>query len=169
MNERYVLALDPSGNFYEGKGTTGWCLFDQDSGKLAKFGYIYAERFTTQMDYWDAHISLIDSLAGYHPDIVMEDYLLYGNRATNQINSRLETPQLIGMIKYEAYKRGLKVAVQTALQVKTRWSDEILIHKGYIQKKGNRFYIGTTGIPDHIKDSIRHALHFTTYTSEYRR
>ena len=73
------------------------------------------------------------------------------------------------MIKYEAYKRGLKVAVQTALQVKTRWSDEILIRKGYIQKKGNRFYIGTTGIPDHIKDSIRHALHFTTYTSEYRR
>ena len=90
MNERYVLALDPSGNFNEGKGTTGWCLFDQDSGKLAKFGYLYAEHFKTQMDYWDAHINLIDSLAGYHPDIVMEDYLLYSNRAEAQTNSRLE-------------------------------------------------------------------------------
>lgn len=169
MNERYVLALDPSGNFYEGKGTTGWCLFDQDSNKVAKFGYIYAENFKSQLEYWDAHIELIDSLAGYHPDIVLEDYLLYGNRATDQINSRLETPQLIGVIKYEAAKRGLSVSTQTAMQVKTRWSDKVLEHKGYIVKKSKRTYIGTTGIPDHVTDSVRHALHFTTYTSKYRR
>ncbi len=25
---KYVLALDPSGNYNEGKGTTGMCLFD---------------------------------------------------------------------------------------------------------------------------------------------
>lgn len=169
MNERYILALDPSGNFYEGKGTTGWCLYDQESNKIAKFGFICAEHFNTQIDYWDAHIALIDSLTGYHPDIIMEDYLLYSNRATDQINSRLETPQLIGMLKYEAYKRGLKTTVQTAMQVKTRWSDTILIHKGYITKKGNKYYIGTTVLPDHVRDSIRHALHFTTYTSKYRR
>ena len=120
------------------------------------------------MDYWDAHISLIDSLAGYHPDIVMEDYLLYGNRATNQINSRLETPQLIGMIKYEAYKRGLKVAVQTALQVKIRWNDDILIKKGFINKKGNKYRIGSVTVSDHVRDSIRHGVHYMTYNSKYK-
>ena len=25
---KYVLAFDPSGSFYEGKGTTGWCIMD---------------------------------------------------------------------------------------------------------------------------------------------
>ena len=40
------------------------------------------------MDYWDAHINLIDSLAGYHPDIVMEDYLLYSNKK-NDINNHM--------------------------------------------------------------------------------
>ena len=168
MNERYVLALDPSGNFNEGKGTTGWCLFDQDSGKLAKFGYIYAEHFATQMDYWDAHISLIDSLAGYHPDIVMEDYLLYGNRATNQINSRLETPQLLGIIKYECYKRGLFIYIQTALQVKIRWNDDILIKKGFINKKGNKYRIGSVTVSDHVRDSIRHGVNYMTYNSKYK-
>ena len=147
MNERYVLALDPSGNFYEGKGTTGWCLFDQDSNKVAKFGYIYAENFTE----------------------VIHNNVLGAVDALRAKYSRLETPQLIGVIKYEAAKRGLSVSTQTAMQVKTRWSDKVLEHKGYIVKKSKRTYIGTTGIPDHVTDSVRHALHFTTYTSKYRR
>ena len=33
-NARYVLALDPSGSYYEGKGHTGWCLLDQETNKI---------------------------------------------------------------------------------------------------------------------------------------
>ena len=48
MKSRYILALDPSGNFKEGKGITGWCLLDTQTKKIAKFGYISAEMYRTQ-------------------------------------------------------------------------------------------------------------------------
>ena len=168
MNSRYILALDPSGNYNEGQGTTGWCLFDMKTNQISKFGVIQASKFKSQNDYWNAHVELIDSLVGYEPNIVLEDYLLYSNRATNQINSRLETPQLIGVIKYECYLRGLQVHVQTATQVKTRWTDEILVNKKYITKRGKCYYKGLSILSDHVRDSIRHALHFKTYVSKYK-
>lgn len=129
MISRYVLAIDPSGNYNEGKGTTGWCLFDLQNNKIAKFGTISAEDYPCQFQYWDAHVQLLDSLTGYKPDVVIEDYLLYSNRAEAQTNSRLETPQLIGIIKYETYKRGLFIYIQTAMEVKTRWSNVLLTKK----------------------------------------
>lgn len=167
-NSRYVLALDPSGSYKEGQGTTGWCLFDLQTMQIAKFGFINAGNYSCQFHYWDAHISLIDSLAGYHPDIVIEDYLLYGDRADAQINSRLETPQLLGIIKYETWKRGLFIYIQTAMQVKTRWSNEVLEHKGYITKKGLSYYREDIKLSAHIIDSIRHAVHYATYNSKYK-
>ena len=93
---------------------------------------------------------------------------MYGDRAEAQINSRLETPQLLGIIKYEVWKRGLFIYIQTAMQVKTRWSDEILQHKGYIRKNKNKYMIGDTVLSTHIKDSIRHAVHYATYNSKYK-
>ena len=164
---RYILALDPSGNYNEGSGTTGWVLFDNETDKICKFGAIKAGMYSNQMDYWDAHIALLDGLASYEPDIVMEDYLLYANKSQSQINSRFETPQLIGVIKYEAYKRGNPVHIQTAMQVKTRWTDEILAKKGYMNVEGTRAYIGSQPIVCHIRDAVRHAVHFKTYTSKY--
>lgn len=168
-NARYILALDPSGAFKEGNGTTGWCLLDQETNKIVKFGVIKASDYKYQFHYWDAHVALIDGLAGFHPDIVIEDYLLYGERAQNQINSRLETPQLIGIIKYECFKRGLYVYIQTAMQVKTRWSDDLLVKKGYLQKRSNRYYMNNVVLVSHIRDSVRHAVHYMTYNSKYRR
>lgn len=167
-NSRYALALDPSGSYNEGKGTTGWCLMDLKTKKIMKFGFINATSYDCQFKYWDAHIKLIDSLAGYHPDVVIEDYLLYGDRAQAQINSRLETPQLIGIIKYECYKRGLFIYIQTALQVKIRWNDDILVKKQFVQHRGNKFYIGDVVVSDHIRDSIRHAVHYMTYNTKYK-
>ena len=35
-----ILALDPSGNFKEGKGTTGWCLLDENC-KIQAWVYLY--------------------------------------------------------------------------------------------------------------------------------
>lgn len=168
-NSRYVLALDPSGSYKEGLGTTGWCLYDIQTKKIAKFGFLYAGNFQCQFHFWDAHIQLIDAMAGYHPDVVIEDYLLYGDRAEAQINSRLETPQLLGIIKYETWKRGLFIYIQTAMQVKTRWSDSVLVHKGYLNKKGNSYYIGDVLLSNHIKDSVRHAVHYATYNSKYNK
>lgn len=167
MSSRYVLAMDPSGNYQEGNGTTGWVLFDNESKKICKFGVIKASNYSNQFRYWDAHVELIDGLAGFNPDIVMEDYLLYANRSRNQINSRLETPQLLGILKYEAYKRGIYITTQTAMQVKTRWSDALLCKKGYLVDTNVGYCIGETRVVDHIRDALRHALHYSTYTSSY--
>lgn len=163
---RYVLAIDPSGNYKEGKGITGWCLLDTYTKKVIKFGYISASMYYNQFAYWDAHITLIDSLVGYAPAIVIEDYLLYGNRANNQINSRFETPQLIGIIKYECYKRGIMIYVQTAASVKQRWNNSILVKKGYLNSDKRGYYIGKILVSDHIQDALRHAVHFATFGKE---
>lgn len=167
MTARYVLAIDPSGNYQEGKGQTGWVLYDNETKKICKFGVIKACDYANQFRYWDAHVNLIDGLTGFNPDIVMEDYLLYANRSKNQINSRLETPQLIGIIKYEAYKRGIYVTTQTAQMVKTRWSDGVLEFKGYLTKTTRGYAIKETLVSDHVRDALRHAIHFSTYTSNY--
>lgn len=160
---RYILALDPSGNFNEGKGTTGWCLFDTDTNKIAKFGAIKAVKYNSAMEYWDAHLRLIDDLNGFSMTIVIEDFLLYSNRADSQINSRFETPKLIGMLQYELYMRGIKVVFQNAALVKTRWADNILVHKGLIRQEGNCFYIGETKLTEHSRDAIRHAQHYAAF------
>lgn len=160
---RYILALDPSGNFNEGKGTTGWCLFDTETNKVAKFGAISSKDFDTKCQYWEAHILLIDSLLGYHPEIVCEDYLLYSTRADSQINSRLETPRLIGVLEYECFMRGINIHFQTAAQVKVRWSEAILEHKGYIKKKGLKYYLNDIVTLDHTRDALKHALHYATF------
>lgn len=169
FNSRYVLAFDPSGAYKEGQGTTGWVLFDIETQKVLKFGAIKASNYSCQFKYWDAHIALIDGLSGFQPNIVIEDYLLYGLQAQAQINSRLETPQLLGIIKYETYKRGLMCYIQTAQQVKTRWNDEILLNKGYIHKDGMFYSMAHTRVSDHVRDALRHALHFMTYNSSYRK
>ena len=132
-------------------------------------GVVKAEDYSCQFQYWDAHIKLIDSLAGYNMDVVIEDYLLYSDRANNQINSRLETPQLLGIIKYEAYKRGLFIYIQPAMLVKKRWSNETLAYKGYVkaEARGKVSIAGRT-VVTHIQDSIRHAIHYKTYVSKYK-
>lgn len=162
-SSRYILGLDPAGNFNEGKGTTGWVLLDTETNKVAKFGYISAQMYKSQIDYWDAHLVLIDSLTGFNPDVVMEDFLIYGNRANSLINSRIETAQLIGVIKYECNKRGKSVHLQTAQVVKTRWPNEILVNKGYIKQKGKRHYINKMMVSEHVKDSLRHAVHYSVF------
>lgn len=166
MRNRFVLAFDPSGNYNEGKGTTGWCLYDTQTNNIAKFGVIKAAKYNSLMDYWNAHIKLIDDLAGYAITVVIEDYLLYSNRSDSQINSRFETPKLIGVLQYELYLRGIKVVFQNAALVKNRWADHILEHKNLIQRQGNAHIIGEITLSDHSKDAIRHAVHYATFGKE---
>lgn len=163
---RFVLAFDPSGNYNEGKGTTGWCLYDTATSRIAKFGVIKASKYESLMDYWNAHIKLIDDLSGYAITVVIEDYLLYSNKAESQISSRFETPKLIGMLQYELYLRGIKVVFQTASLVKTRWADHILVHKGLIKEQDGGYYIGEIRLSDHSRDAIRHAIHYATFRKD---
>ena len=163
MKNRYILAIDPSGNFIEGKGITGWVLLDTKTDKVIKFGYISASMYPNQFKYWDAHVTLLDSMAGYYPSVVIEEYRLYNNRAEQQINSILETPRLIGVLTYECYKRGYWCTTQSAVSVKTRWSDDLLVRKHYLWEENGNYKIGKTIVSDHVRDALRHAVHFKTF------
>ena len=52
MNYKTILAIDPSGNFEEGKGTTGLCLFNCIDNCVQNIKNISANNYTTKEDYW---------------------------------------------------------------------------------------------------------------------
>lgn len=165
-----LLSLDPSGAFEEGQGTTGYSIwkFNEDNGAyaLVKTGSIRAHTFKDQFEYFDAHIKLIETTK---PDvIILEDYLLYAHKAKQQIGSKMETPQLIGLIKYKCKETNIEIVIQEAREVKKRWNDIILIYKGIIHKSGNVYRdCNEHVISRHAKDAIRHAMHYITKRIKY--
>lgn len=161
---KYILAFDISGNFLEGKGTTGYTLLNVQDNKLAEVGIVSANSAECQEEYWLNHILLIQRiLKDYGKDIVIrcEDYLLYAHKANNQIQSHFETPQLIGVIKYWCYVNNVPLFIRSASTVKSRWTNEILERKGYITKCTSFWLpVGCTKhrLTCHELDSIRHAV-----------
>lgn len=166
-----TLSLDPSGNFNEGKGTTGWCLANE--GYIFKAGQVYSKDYPTQMEYWTAVIKLItDEVNEKHDNfrVVCEDYRLYASAAPAQINSNLETPQLIGAIKWYCFMMGVPITLQMASEVKERWSNDVLSKKGILgyDKSNGRYRIGKIYLGRHSLDAVRHCLHFTTFKTKTR-
>lgn len=154
-----ILALDPSGNYHEGKGTTGWAYYY--NFKLVAVGQLRAESYTTQLEYWMSHTNLIESMK---PDIlVVEDYKLYASAKDAQINSELETSQLIGVLKIHCAEHNIHIRLQPA-QYKHRFSNEILLRKGIVSQDTQRRYYAT-GVPitRHILDAIRHGEYYINF------
>ena len=168
MKHRYILALDPSGAFHEGKGTTGWCLFDAGINNTIKIGMIQASKFETDVAYWRAHTDLLDRVrCEYHDVIVIiEDYLLYAHKAESQINSKFETSQLIGILKLHLDSYKTKYKVRPAAQVKPRWANHILIRKEYLVCKKGVFIVNNMKANKHMLDALRHAVHEATFYND---
>ena len=155
-----ILAIDPSGNFEEGKGTTGWCLLDENC-KIQAVGQILAKQSNSKEEHWKSHIELIQQLS---PDyIVIEDYLLYANKSQSQINSRFETPRLIGAIELYCWDKGIPLKFQKASDVKIRFTDARLVQGNYISKSNSRYYAAGVIVSEHIRDSIRHGIFFVKF------
>ena len=159
-----VLALDPSGAFHEGKGKTGWCVLNKESKEILDIGTVSAEDYPTDMQYFAANIDLIHFFKNrYNADLrmVMEDYVLYGAQAQSQTNSHMETCQLIGAIKYQAFLQDIPLKMQLANLVVQRWADPVLTVKGILV---NGRFKDLDFFPNpHEKDAFRHALHFATF------
>ena len=84
--------------------------------------------------------------------VVIEDYIVYPNKAQAHAGSRVYTAREIGQIVYVAYTYGITEPIfQTASMAKQRWPDSRL--KKYIEafKSYNR----------HERDAIRHLLTWT--------
>ena len=166
---RFVLAFDPSGAFNEGDGTTGWCLWNVDAQRVTACGCLHAHKYQSQNDYWEAHLKIIDTAMLYDPEFVIEDYFIYRQQADQHINSRLETSQLIGILKQHLFKKGIEANMQSASEVVKRWSNDILEHKGYIKRINRRWCVPSKNnlfINIHQIDAIRHAVHYATFKME---
>lgn len=162
---KYIFALDPSGSFREGKGTTGWVLMDYKE-RLLERGYIKAEDYHCAEEYWDAHLDLVkkyNRLYGNDLIVVMEDYVLYRDRSANQTNSQMETCRLLGVIQWLCWRLRQRYCLQLAASVKQRWSDELLLREGIIYKSGRNLIHAQSGLSVgliHTRDAFRHAQHY---------
>jgi hypothetical protein len=143
MNYKHILSLDPSGDWTKGKGTTGVCHLELPNFYIKVFE-IKATDYSSAQEYWDAVIKVIgDYRALYKKNLVVvcEDYILYKDKAEDQINSLLETPRLIGVVQWFCYTHSIPLHLEFAGTVKTRWTNAILEHKGYIQRKGKGYAV----------------------------
>ena len=169
---KYTIGIDPSGAFKEGKGTTGWCVLDNKNNKIIQIGTIAAKDYNSYHDYWDAHIQLLRRLVkqyGFKTAVSIEDYILYKNHALAQVNSQLETVQLLGIIKHLCYQYAIDYYIRPAVAVKARWADDILVHKGLVARINKHYVlpdVPTKALCDHERDAIRHAIHFNTFENK---
>lgn len=167
MNYDYILAIDPSGNFEEGKGTTGICGFACKDNCIDKTLDIHASAFNSKEAYWQAHTDLIQQVIDALPNtiVIIEDFTLDPRRAMQQSHSKMETPKLIGILQLYCKQHEIPYKMQRAVEVKNRWADHILEFKKYIVKKNRMYYLpnATKPISRHCKDAIRHAVHFATF------
>ena len=171
MIYNYILAIDPSGNFEEGKGTTGTCLFNVTMNCIEHIQDIKASDYKTKEEYWQAHINFIKQIKNEYGElcVIIEDFTLDPRRAMQQSHSKMETPKIIGILQLYCKQKGLPYKMQRAVEVKNRWADHILEYKKYIVKKnrmyypGNALLAGDKPISRHCKDAIRHAVHYHTF------
>ena len=167
MNYNNILAIDPSGNFEEGKGTTGTCLFNAKENYIEFLKDIKASAYETKEAYWQAHIDYIEQVLIEYPEtiVIIEDFTLDPRRAMQQSHSKMETPKLIGILQLYCQQNDIPYKMQRAVEVKNRWADHILEFKGYVIKLNRMHYVPGERKPmsRHCKDAIRHAVHYATF------
>lgn len=161
MDLRNLLALDISGNHAsekEGSGVTG--VSSRVKGQI-NITDIAANKYDCIELYWASIIEMATDAMWDH--VIIEGYKLYnhaGQAARSQTNSTLQTSQLLGALRLALWKAQIPYTIQYASEVKTRWTDDILIRKGYLQE-GRTFEGKSTN--DHKRDSLRHLVHFIEY------
>lgn len=168
---KYILGIDPSGNFSEGKGITGWCLMN-DKGELIETGVIKATTYNRPEEYWNGHKNMIHHFIEKYKDdmiVVIENFILYKDKAVSQSNSQMETCRLIGLLQWYLWKRNIPYSLQRATDVKHRWSDDLLARERIIYKDNGYWRHTDSNISlssPHVRDAFRHAIHYCRCRNE---
>ena len=158
---RRILAIDPSGNWEEGKGVTGAVLMqvnDDMTYDVIEVGEIRAGAFNNKLDYWSDHLKLLKPKYADH--VIMEDYRLYnhpGMSAATQSGSLMETPRLLGLLEHTCHILKIPYTMQMASQQKP-WSDSILVELGLLERVGKRYYLKDKPVNDHQRSAFKHFL-----------
>lgn len=163
---RYVIGVDPSGAFHEGKGTTGLAVYDISNDRIVQVDTVAATEYACLEKYLLANLKAIMNLYNQYSKlgvtvVSIEDFLVYATHAASFTNSKMETCQLIGLLRCELYKQKIKFYMRPASSVKQRWAERILVAKGYITKRGASYYWNDRAQPlaTHERDAMKHAIH----------
>lgn len=162
-----TIAIDPSGNFEEGKGHTGIAIIDDADWENVKVLSISAKDFPSRHAYWSEIVqTLAKWCAGKPARVVVESYVTRMNGFT--IGKQSETAMVLGVIVYELEELGVPFYFQAPSAAKTRFKDELL-PKYYpklvldISTGKHRYLYDGTLISDHIRDAMKHLLYFKRY------
>ena len=153
-----IMAIDPSGNYTEGKGVTGYVealLYEDGRLEYRDIGTIRADKFPTKMAFWEAHMKLT---LMYFDELVIEDYRLYnhqGSKAAMQTGSRLETPRLLGLLEFWAANNKVPITWQMASQT-TAYNEDVLVARNILKKQGSRYFLNGEKTNDHIRSALKH-------------
>lgn len=162
-----ILAIDPSGNFTDGKGKTGIAICYGDLNTV-RTHTVAAKDYMSRKDYWNGVLDWIRKLArqqessGRKLHVVVEKFVTRNNGFTT--GKMQETPMLIGCITQLCDELEVPIAFQTPSQAKKRYPDEILLTKlDQMSHVGSRWYLGTFQTNDHERDALRHMLYYINY------
>lgn len=161
----YTIAIDPSGNFEEGKGHTGIAVMLNNDISTLKTVSINAKSYDSRYEYWSAVKKFVQdyALEGNKVQVVIESYVTRMNGFT--IGKMPETAMLIGVLAYTFDALGIPYYFQQPSSAKTRFKDELLpryVPDLTINDQG-RYYLGTRLINDHERDALKHLLFFKKY------
>lgn len=166
-----TIAIDPSGNFEEGKGHTGIAVITDNDWENVEVFSISAKNFDSRFEYWTKIIAEMIHLSARDANVVIESYVTRMNGFT--IGKQAETAMLIGALIWHLDSIGVPYTFQAPSAAKTRFKDELL--PKYYPKlqldtstgKSRYLYNGKL-ISDHIRDAMKHLLYFKRY-KEYKK
>ena len=162
-----ILAVDPSGSFNYGSGTTGWCLVDKEKEKIIRLGAIKAKDFDKKDDYINKHKELLEF---QFDTLVIENFILYPSSASSFYHQELETSEIVGIIESLAKSLGKEVVRQRAVDIKTALKKPNILMRLVNRKQkqltaeviaGRTYWtFENKRVSNHIVDSIRHAFYY---------
>jgi hypothetical protein len=140
-------------------------------GRVQDRGFITALNFDEPEAFWHAHTILIATMWEHYKNqmlVLMEDYLLYRDKAEEQTNSRMETCRLLGILQLFCWETQIPYEFQRAADVKSRWSYDVLQKENIIESHTSYFTLVDSGkrINRHEIDALRHALHYWTFKNK---
>lgn len=165
--EWQTLAIDPSGNFTEGKGHTGIVSILGDDWTSLRMGSINAKDYETRHQYWSAVIQAITGMdywfEGENKRMVIESYVTRNNGFT--FGKQPETAMLIGVLVYWCEEHGIPYYFQMPSQAKTRFKDERLTDyvPGLTRNDAGHYFLNGKVTNDHERDALKHLLYFKRY------
>lgn len=163
-----TIAIDPSGNFEEGRGHTGMATINDSDYSTITVKSINAKDFETRHEYWHtvrAEISRYVFLK-IPVQVVIESYVVRANGFTT--GKMPETAMLIGVLTFYCEQHSIPVYFQAPSQAKARFKDNLL--PSYIPNlvySGKYYYLGSQKLNDHERDALKHLLYFKRY-KEYK-